>query len=267
MTFRSIFIGIKLSNLHAEDFDELIRLILYEDTYLLNGRQRCQIQGIAMGNCAAPPLAILYMHHIECEIIERCNNKIKYWKRYIDDIFFVTTASPEELLHIANSVNKNIQFTLEMADNNKIAFLDTLVIRIENKFLFELFIKPTNSGTCMPFDAWTPIARKKCLIITETLRAKRISSEQLQGNSMNKIRNRFRNNGYPNAFINSVMNSISTASREQPEFKTFIKVQFISEQQKWRIKRLLRRTGLDEVVRLIFTTEKPLAWQFRQCVW
>ena len=57
-------------------------------------------------------LAIIYMHHIEEQIIKQSQNKISTWLRYKDDIFFVTKLKPEELLNLANTI-WDIQFTLK----------------------------------------------------------------------------------------------------------------------------------------------------------
>ena len=45
---------------------------------------RMQNKGIAMGNCAAPALAIIFMDSIEALKFNKCPGII-FWKRYIDD--------------------------------------------------------------------------------------------------------------------------------------------------------------------------------------
>jgi hypothetical protein len=51
--------------LHPNDLKSILYLTLYEDVYLYNGQFKTQTKGIAMGNCAAPPLAIIYMDDVE----------------------------------------------------------------------------------------------------------------------------------------------------------------------------------------------------------
>jgi hypothetical protein len=155
--------------LSTEDFKTLIKMCLYEDRYLFNGECRKQMDGIAMGNCAAPPFAIIYMHHIE-EMIRTRHSGIIIWCRYIDDIFFVVEGDSESLCSTANTVNSCIQFTLEKPADNKIPFLDTLVHLEDGRFQLELFIKPTHSGTCLTFDSHAPLSRKKSLVISEESR-------------------------------------------------------------------------------------------------
>jgi hypothetical protein len=65
-----------------------------------------------MGNCAAPSLAIIYMDHVERHILQD-RPEILIRKRYIDDMFLITEALPEDLLMAVSSINHHIQFTLE----------------------------------------------------------------------------------------------------------------------------------------------------------
>jgi hypothetical protein len=251
-----------LTDLDVNDFRELLRLVLYEDTYLFKGESRRQTTGIAMGNCAAPPLAIIYMDHVERKIIDT-TPALLFWKRYIDDVFYITSSTSEELLLVANSINHHIQFTLEKPVGNKISFLDTLVHVDNGRISFQLFIKPTHSGTCLPYDAHVPLSRKKCLVSSENIRLQRIASEDHVSFSKEMIHRRFLQNGYPRDFFESTVRSINYARREQPDFITFVNVPFMDEAQRRLILQLRRRTGLNDKVRVIFTTERPLAWQFR----
>lgn len=223
-----------------------------------------------MGNCAAPPLAIIYMDAVEKRVVSQSQGTT-VWRRYIDDIFFVTTSSAEELLRIANTVNPCIKFTLERPSvdeatrTESLAFLDTLVLRNEGarQLQLRLFIKPTHSGTCLPWKAHVPLSRKKCLVISETLRAQRIASSQHQNQSRKMITNKLTNNGYPPTLIRSVRRTMRTEARGQPDYVSFLKVPFISEQQENQIRRLHQQSGMANTIRLIFTTERPLSWQFR----
>ena len=56
------------------------------------------------------------------------------WKRYVDDtISIIKEISVARLLKVLNNFHKNIEFTYEMEENGKIAFLDVLIIRNNNK--------------------------------------------------------------------------------------------------------------------------------------
>ena len=219
-----------------------------------------------MGNCAAPPLAIIYMDHIERQILALRTSlgaPVLLWKRYIDDIFFIISGVAEDLLATANSVNPHIQFTLEKQSEGAISFLDTKVVLQDRNFKFHLYIKPSHSGTCMPFDSHAPLSRKKCLIISENIRAQRVSSSEYSKSSTSIVNDRLCNNGYPNSFVNSIARNIRTNTTSQAQYTTFIRIPYRSEQQRRRIIQISKRTGMHEKVRLVFTTEKSLSWQFR----
>jgi hypothetical protein len=205
--------------LHPIDFTQLLRVTLYEDVYAHQNVTKKQTKGIAMGNCAAPPLAIVYMHAIETKIQSR-SESITLWKRYIDDIFFISTSEPTDLLNIANSVCSAIQFTLEEPVDGKLPFLDTLVhySREMSSFSYEVYIKPTHSGTCLPFDSYVPRSRKKALVISETLRAKRNASQGNELKSQNKLTARLIKNGYSQNSL--IMSSRKSATRPRNNWST-----------------------------------------------
>jgi hypothetical protein len=50
------------------------------------------------------------------------------WKRYVDDcIAIVPTDKINEILQYINSINDSIQFTHEIENDNKLAFLDIMI--------------------------------------------------------------------------------------------------------------------------------------------
>jgi hypothetical protein len=251
-----------ISDVHINDFVKLLRMLLFEDTYCLAGKLYLQTQGIAMGNCAAPALAIIYMHYIERHICNICPD-IVFWKRYINDIFFVAKVQPSVILNKANECNSYIKFTLELPTNNILPFLDTSVHKVNLHFEFDLYIKSTHSGTCLPFNSFVPLSRKKCLIISEYNRVKRNTSVSNFNTAWNKINSIFLANGYPQLFIDKTIKSMSTTNKPKSDYVSFIKVPYLSEQQLFAIKRLLRTTGMSDKIRLIFTTERNLGWSFR----
>lgn len=251
-----------LADLAPTDFTAVLRLVLLEDVYFFNGVTRAQVSGVAMGNCAAPPLAIIYMDFIEKDILE-ASPEVVFWKRYIDDVFFVTKGTAEQLLAKANSITPCICFTCEVPENQKIPFLDTLVCIQGTNLSFELYIKPSHSGTCLPFDAHVPLSRKRCLILAEHIRAQRIASHELVEASVEKITKRLSNNGYPEKYIKRTLLANNRTEHVQPDFTSFLKLPYVCESQKRKVLQLRRDTGLNERIRVIFTTERPLGWQFR----
>ena len=88
------------------------------------------------------------MDSIEVLIFNKCPGII-FWKRYINDIFFISSCSPTLILDKANECNQFIKFTLELPQNDGLPFLDTFVSNINQQFVFDLYIKLTHSDTVM----------------------------------------------------------------------------------------------------------------------
>ena len=155
-----------------------------------------------MGNCAAPPLAIIYVFSIENQIFQAYPSAFMLWKRYIDDIFFLSSMEPTQILNICNSFNKNIKFTHEMLTNNAIPFLDTVVYQEQGSFQYHLHVKPTHSNTCLPFSSFVPNSFKRNLVLSEKRTAvKRSSNSQNNKKSLKIISDRLKANGYTEKFL------------------------------------------------------------------
>lgn len=60
------------------------------------------------------------------------------WRRYIDDTFIVWKYGPEELSKVVmelSGVHEQFQVTIEMEQNNKLAFLDILIAKHADEIL------------------------------------------------------------------------------------------------------------------------------------
>ena len=78
-----------------------------------------QVDGLAMGNPAAPALAYVFLCHIEEKIFSTCPKEflpLKY-ARYLDDNFAVFQNEQQEqqannFFSFSNSMHDNLQFTM-----------------------------------------------------------------------------------------------------------------------------------------------------------
>ena len=76
-----------------------------------------------MGSPLGPVLANIFMVELERTIISSLSDKIKLWKHYVDyTITFVKTDEIKNVLPSLNSYYSNIQFTMEIEQNNQIPF-------------------------------------------------------------------------------------------------------------------------------------------------
>jgi hypothetical protein len=108
-----------------------------------------QPEGLAMGSPLSPLLADIYMDNLEKELFSSVNSLLKNvggWYRYVDDILCVWTGSERQLdtfLHLLNSLDSSIKFTMERESNGSLNFLDLTISKECDKFNFSIFRKET----------------------------------------------------------------------------------------------------------------------------
>ena len=80
------------------------------------------------------------------------------WYRYIDDIFMIWDHGINELnkfIEHLNTSSENIKFTSEIS-GTELNFLDVKV-KVENNYLTtDLYVKPTDCNTYLPYDLAHP---------------------------------------------------------------------------------------------------------------
>ena len=104
-----------------------------------------QIDGIAMGSPLVPALANIFMVEFEQNIIPALSEDISLWKRYVDDtICFVNSNRISHVFESLNSFYSNIKFTIEIEKENKIVFLDILLIPYKDFINTTVYRKKTN---------------------------------------------------------------------------------------------------------------------------
>ena len=101
---------------------------------------------VAMGSPLAPVLAVIFMVELERVIIPKLSQHLQFWKHYVDDtICFVRDGCQEFVLSCLNSFHNSIQFTYEIERENKISFLDMLIIRNGQKIETRVYRKSANT--------------------------------------------------------------------------------------------------------------------------
>ena len=84
---------------------------------------------------------------------------IVFWKRQMDDIFFVWRGKKEDLeffVWILNGVDNKVQFTLEMEKDNYLPFLDVGIMKVEGKLVTKVYRKPTHTQQYINWDSNHP---------------------------------------------------------------------------------------------------------------
>ena len=101
-----------------------------------------------MGSPISPVLADLVMEVIEETAITTALHPPKWWFRYVDDSHACLKKDQVDAFHRhLNSINANIQFTLELENTNGcgLTFLDTITFRRGSAVQVDVYRKPTHT--------------------------------------------------------------------------------------------------------------------------
>jgi hypothetical protein len=148
------------------------------------------------------------MCHWENKWLDDCpsNYKPELYRRYIDDTFllFRDPSHVPLFLDYLNSKHPSIKFTAEVEINKCLAFLDTKITKIDNKFTSSVFRKTTFSGLGISFFSSCSYRFKTNVIKTLLNRAFNIcSSFKNLHEEFSFLRNFFFENGFPTNLINT----------------------------------------------------------------
>ena len=73
------------------------------------------------------------MVELETSVIPNLNDKIKLWKRFVDDTYCFAKSEYTNILLALNSFHQNVKFTTEIEKDDAIPFLEVLIIRKARK--------------------------------------------------------------------------------------------------------------------------------------
>jgi len=125
--------------------------------------------------------------------------------RYVDDILLaVPTNKATYILEAFNQYHPRLQFTLEFG-GNRINFLDTTIIRNNNRLKLDWYHKPTYSGRYLNYFSQHPISQKRGTILSLVDRAFLLSHPEFHKNNLELVIRTLLNNDYPLDFIFNVM--------------------------------------------------------------
>ena len=161
-----------------------------------------------MGSPPGPVLANIFMVELERNIIPTLSSDILLWKRYVDDtICFIKLTSINKVLQTLNSYHTNIKFTIEIESENKISFLDVLLIRSNSLISTKVYRKNTNTDIYINWKSFAPNNWKWGTLKTLVTRAFDIcSTDEYLKEELEHIRKVFHHrNNYPLWVINKVI--------------------------------------------------------------
>ncbi|BHF79165.1 hypothetical protein SprV_0602228400 [Sparganum proliferum] len=161
------------------------------------------VKGIPMGSPISRFIAEALLQQFESLVFQ--HQKPKFWARYLDDTFVVIDR--DQLLTFKerlNAVFSDIQFTMEVEENNQLAFLDVHVCRKDCGGLkTEVFRKATNAMQILNLNSNHPISHKHSCVRTLYRRVETHCCEPKDKIlELQYLRRVFTANGYPRNFVN-----------------------------------------------------------------
>ncbi len=131
-------------DLNINGFNEILKLILYNNIFSFINLYFVQVNGLAMGGKCGPSIANIYVYIKEKNwVVYNSIDKIIIYKRFIDDIFII---SKYDIL-CSNFLDIFDNLKLNVICDKEVEFLDLLISKHKylNILSFKLFTKPTNT--------------------------------------------------------------------------------------------------------------------------
>ena len=200
---------IDYKTLDIETIMRLVRLCNSSSSYFrYNNQFFTQIRGLPMGTSLSPFLATFYMEFIEISALENFPMKHRFWGRFVDDVISLWEHGGESLnsfLTHLNTLDSNLQFTLELEHNHKLPFLDVLIFNKSPGLEFSIYRKPTHNDRYLHFSSNHSPCIKRGVVISLVDRVIRICSEPHIDSELNYIKDILFCNGYPIKLLETII--------------------------------------------------------------
>ncbi|KYN07988.1 hypothetical protein ALC62_01038 [Cyphomyrmex costatus] len=147
------------------------------------------------------------MEDLETKILSTINVDIPIYQRYVDDILIaIPKLDIKKVFDTFNSYNERINFTMECGIDGWMNFLDVKVGVENDRIIFDVYKKPTNSGRYLNFFSNHPMCHKKGVIISLIDRIILLSHPKFHSNNITELIRILIGNGYPLKFLFSCIN-------------------------------------------------------------
>ncbi|XP_017466333.1 PREDICTED: uncharacterized protein LOC108359145 [Rhagoletis zephyria] len=159
-----------------------------------------------MGSPTSPVIADIVMEELLENTVKKLARPPRLLTKYVDDLFAIIREDEvQSTLDKLNSFNKNIKFTIELEDDGKLPYLDSMIIRRGNELKLTWYKKPTSSGRIISFNSKHP----KTMIINTAMgcirRMLRITDDTYHTEIKNEIKILLKNNDFPDNIIKTLL--------------------------------------------------------------
>ncbi|XP_075153507.1 uncharacterized protein LOC142227064 [Haematobia irritans] len=194
-------------------FIDLVKFCIKDTRYFkFEDKVYEQLKGMPMGSPTSPIIADIIMEELLDDVLEKIT-KPRIIIKYVDDIFAIIKRSDvEKTLKALNSYNRQIQFTKEEEQDQKLPYLDTIIHRQGNQLKLNWYQKRTASGRLLNFYS---NHSKRIIINTVTNIIRRvfnISDPSFHFENGEKIKRILTNNDFP---LRTIQNRIYKVKSKQ----------------------------------------------------
>ncbi|XP_058456432.1 uncharacterized protein LOC131433843 [Malaya genurostris] len=212
----------KHTNINLDLFLEIVEFCINSSYFRFRDKYYQQTFGTAMGSPLSPILAELVIENLINTVKKDLTFNTPILKKYVDDFILALPKSEvQNTLQKFNSYNPHIQFTLEEESDNKLPFLDTLVIRQNNQTIStKWYSKPISSGRLLNYHSFHPMLMKMNVATNFIERVTKLDTTQTMDQQKHTIFQYLRQNNYPASLINRLINKIRKKSSSTTTPKT-----------------------------------------------
>ena len=173
-------------------FEKGIRTCFTNSAFNFQGIFFKQKSGFPMGSPLSPIAADIDMDDLEKKCIDSLPFQVPFYFRYADDILTVVPVNEiDTIKKTFNSHNHKIQFQIEEKSENKICFLDFLVIKDGENIKTNWYQKPTWSGRLLNFHSHHPLKYKINIINNLVDRGITLAHKNIKKIKMTLIKNNY----------------------------------------------------------------------------
>ena len=184
-----------------------------------------QVKGLSMGSKLSGFFSNLFLNELEISVIPKYykNKKLFFFARYVDDIIMVVKKDCYKEIHKQfNTYSKNLKFTVEKMQDNKINFLDITLELRESKLLMWNYSKPQNRNKITDFKhEICPKSQKIGTLTAEIFRANNTTNSfETLNKALEDLKMKFQKNNYPKPLIETKISEIKARNFQKSISRT-----------------------------------------------